>query len=339
MTGGLPAFETDWVEAQVARVWGLAARAEPLVGWADANFLLVTDDADRRVLKISPPDTRRETLENQASMLLHLAAGELSELVPRVVPAADGRVIARMEAPGGEPRWTRLLTYLEGRRLVELDRRPSRLLAEIGRTLATLDLELTSFDHPATPRSHEWDVMTVPDLARLARHIDDPGRRALVENHLDRFTSVVLPLRKELEHGVIHADANDHNLLVTFDDEDPRLSGIIDFSDLLASPIVADLAISLAYLMLDRDDPVSDAVHLIRGYHEVRALTGLERRLLPDLVTARICSSLLHAAHGLARDPDNAYLQISAAPMWRLLEGVNTTDGERFSRAVETACS
>ena len=85
-------------------------------------------------------------------------------------------------------------------------------------------------------------------------------------------------------------------------------------------------------------DAFADAGAIIRGYNSVRPLTALERELLPELVLGRICSSVLHAAHGASRDPDNEYLQISAAPMWRLLE-LLTSRRTDLSRAVETACS
>ena len=90
--------------------------------------------------------------------------------------------------------------------------------------------------------------------------------------------------------------------------------------------------------MLDRDDPGADAAQLIRGYHSVRRPTDLERELLPELILARLCGSVLHSADGLHRAPENAYLQVSATPVWRLLESLAEDDGTRLSRAVELGC-
>jgi Ser/Thr protein kinase RdoA (MazF antagonist) len=338
MTAPTEGITTDRARRLAAELWGLRAESTRLGGWEDSNFLLHTTGGDAFVLKISPPGTPREVLENQASVLLHLASGELAELIPRIVPTTRGAVVGRVESGDEGPRWARLLTYLEGRPLVELDDRPPRLLSEIGRALAMLDLELARFEHPATRMTHEWDLMATPELAPFARHISDPARRAVVESGLDRFASVVLPRRDELESGVIHGDANDHNLLVVSDGEGLRLSGIIDLSDLLACPIIADLAICVAYLTLDRKDPVADAGRIIGGYHGIRPLTSLERELLPDLATGRVLSSVLHAAHGLHRDPDNHYLQISAPPMWRWLESLGADGMSPLTRAVEAAC-
>ncbi len=320
-------------------VWGLEVEVFPLGGWEDSNYRLRTDDGRSFVLKVAPVTTRRETLENQAALLEHLASSELAALVPRVVSTTAGRTLHRVETREGTTRWARLLTYLEGRRLLDIDGRPPRLLDEIGRALAGLDLAMKTFDHPATRPTHEWDPMATPDLAHMAGDIRNPAQRTLVEAHLDRFSSVVLPRREELEDGVIHSDANDHNLLVRTATEGPRLAGIIDFSDALISPVVAELGICLAYLMLDRTDPFADAAHLIRGYNAVRPLTTLERELLPDFVLVRICTSVLFAACGFAREPENAYFQISAAPMWRLFETLDSPPTDRFTRTVEAACS
>ena len=49
-----------------------------------------------------------------------------------------------------------------------------------------------------------------------------------------------------LPHSVIHNDANDYNVLI----EDGRMSGLLDFGDLVHSATVCDLAIALAYTML-----------------------------------------------------------------------------------------
>jgi Ser/Thr protein kinase RdoA (MazF antagonist) len=325
-------------EQLAADVWGVMSHAEQLPGWSDRNFLLTAASGDRFVLKVAPPNTPRDALEVEASALSHLASSSVAALVPRVVPGSDGQVIHEVDTLEGLPYRVRLLTFLEGRPLVELGTRSPRLLSEIGATLATLSAALTDFRHPATRRTHEWDVMATPDLTPLTRHIDDAESRRTVASQIDRFASRVLPRRGRLEHGVIHGDANDHNLLVVAEGNRARLAGIIDFSDLSIAPRVADLAISLAYLMLDRDDPLDDARHVIHGYHAVRPLTALERELLPDLVIARVCSSLLHAAHGHARDPANTYLQVSAAPMWRLLETLVATERERFGRTVKAAC-
>ena len=328
------------MRALATEAWGLdVEQIERLGGWEDRNYRLRTGDGRGYVLKISPPETPLATLKVEAAILEHLSAQEcLLPTTPQVIPNLAGGQRQQLEDRRGRVRWARLLTYLEGRPLVTADRRPPSLLAEIGRAVAAIDLALDDFEHPSIRETHEWDTLAVAELRPLARHIADPARRALVESELDDFETRVLPRCRELPRGVIHGDANDHNLLVSDDADRPRLAGVIDFGDCLRSVVISELGISLAYLMHDRDDPFADARHLIAGYHGLRPLNRLERELLPDLVRARICSSVLFAARGLALDPTNDYLQISAAPMWRLLAFLTSNDRCRFDRTVEEAC-
>ena len=68
----------------------------------------------------------------------------------------------------------------------------------------------------------------------------------------------------KLRHGVIHGDANDHNVLV----RQGRVAGLIDFGDLVYSAVVCDLAIAVAYAMLAKPQPLDVAGAIVRAYHE-----------------------------------------------------------------------
>ena len=263
----------------------------------------------------------------------------MATLIQRVIPTLAGSDLLAVEDHDGQTRLVRLVSYLDGIPLVEVKQRPPRLLEEIGATLARLDLALGDFDHPGARRQLMWDLTAMPALGRFAEFVDDPVRRELIERRIERFDQVVSPRLGELEFGVIHNDANDRNLLIrTHDDGSPRLGGIIDFGDLLSTVVIAELAIAVTYLMLDRDDPLEDAASGIRGFHSVRPLTVPERELLPDFMIARLVSSVLMSAHGRHRDPDNSYLQISQGPVWRLLERMTMIDRDLIHDAVEAAC-
>ncbi len=332
-------FTTDRAESLAAEAWGLDVRAESLVGFADDNFRLQTEDGRRFVLKISPPGTSEEWIQCQLSVLLHLTASPLADVVPRVISTRSGQTLLPLDGESTQPRWARLMSYLEGTPLAKVAERPPGLLEEIGRTLARLDLALADFDHPGAHHDFDWDLSTTPKNAHLIADIDNPSRRALVETHLVRFDAQVTPVLSELEHAVIHNDGNDYNLLISEASiGDPRLAGLIDFGDVLYTATIAELAISCAYLMLDRDRPLEDAIYIIRGYHSIRPLTRLEGELLPDLIVGRLCTSLLFSAKGRRSNPDNAYLQVSEAPMWRLLEGMTMDQRDMLRETIARVC-
>jgi Ser/Thr protein kinase RdoA (MazF antagonist) len=328
-----------WAGRLAAETWDLDARAEPLAGEVDHNFLLTTADGRRTVLKVAPPGTDETRLACQLAALEHLEHSPVGPIVQRVVPTGDGRTLVPVEDGADGRRLARMLSYLDGVALVDISDRPPRLLDEVGRTLARLDLALADFDHAGAHHRLHWDMTALLELGRWSDAITDRDRRVRVGEILERFESEVIPRISELPRSVIHNDANDHNLLVTSSDAGRRrLAGIIDFGDLLASVTIAELAIAVAYLMLDRPEPLVDAAAAVRGYHSARPLTPAERELLPELVVARLCASVLMAARGRRREPDNTYLQISQAPVWRLLESDVMTDRDRFVSAVEGAC-
>jgi len=335
------AFPTPADAVSIAREeFGLTCRAERLQGEVDRNFLLVTDGGDRWVLKISREGMDVQALECQLQALRHLETSPVAHLVQRVLAASDGRRLVPIASGDGRPCLVRILSYLDGTPLVNCSERPVRLLEDIGRCLARLDLALDGFDHPGVHRDLVWDIERTHELGRYAEHIHDPARRELVKRHLDRFRDQVVPRLGGLERGVTHNDANDHNLLVRSNgEENPVLAGLIDFGDSLHTITIAELAIACAYLMLDREDPLAEAWHVIAGYHSVRPLATGERSVLFDLVVARLCASVLLAAQRRHVEPDNEYLQISTQPVWRLLERMTMIDPGEAVRTVEDACA
>jgi 4-aminobutyrate aminotransferase-like enzyme len=320
--------------------WKLECQAEPLAGEVDRNFLLVTDSGDRWVLKISRQKTDRVGLDHQIETLKYLDDSAVAHLVQHPLPTVDGQYLVPYERSGFEGCWVRVLSFLDGSPLVNIRERPPEFLKEIGRTLAHLDLALRGFDHPGAHRDHPWNLERADDLSRWSERIAEPARRDLVERHMEVFRNEVVPRLEGLERGVIHNDANDHNLLVRMNaDGEPFLAGLIDFGDSRHSITVAELAITAAYLMLDREYPLTTAALVTSGYSSVRPLTTTEQSLLFNLIMTRLCASVLMSARGLHLEPENEYLQISAKPVWRLLERMSMIDPDEATRTFEDACA
>ena len=340
MTDGA-SFPTAGDAESIAReYWGLQCQAEPLAGEVDRNFLLVTNAGDRWVLKISRENTDRVDLDYQIEALRFLEDSPVAHFVQRVLPTADGHFLLPYDRGEGGRCWVRILSFLNGSPLVNIRERPPALLEEIGRALALLDLALRDFDHPGAHRDHPWNLERTHDLARYTEKITEPARREMVERHLENFRHDVVPRFEGLERSVIHNDANDHNLLVGSDaDGEPVLAGLIDFGDSRQTITIAELAITAAYLMLDQEYPLTTAALVTTGYASVRQLSTAEQRLLFDLIIARLCASVLMSVRGLHLEPENEYLQISAQPVWRLLERMSLIDPDEATRTFEDACA
>jgi Ser/Thr protein kinase RdoA (MazF antagonist) len=121
---------------------------------------------------------------------------------------------------------------------------------------------------------------------------------------------------KALRHGLIHGDANDYNVLVRVG----RVVGLLDFGDMVYSAVICDLAVALAYALLDQPHPLEASGHIIRAYHSRFALTEPEIDALYPLMTARLCMSLCYAAYNAQVKRGDAYQLVTAGPAWALLQ-------------------
>jgi len=312
--------------------YGLDTSATELPAEFDRNFLLDAGDGRRFVLKISPRDAEPAVVRSQVAILDFLAGTELRGLFQRVRPALDGGRLIEDRVADGSTHLVRLLSYLEGFPASGMRRRSTGLLGELGATLARLDRELESFDHPGAHREHVWDLTRVLELARFLPFIEDPRRRRMIEALLDRFRSRVVPHLSQLRRGVIYNDANDDNLLVSsLDPETARLAGLIDFGDMVHTITVSEPVIAAAYMMLGADDPLANAAAVVSSYDAVHPLTVLERSLVFDLIVARWCASVLMSSEARSREPDNRYLLVSSEPVWRMLEGLPVEDHDAIA--------
>ena len=270
----------------------------------DQNFLITDNSGQRFVLKIANASESRSFLEAQNAVLDYLS--ERVSFCPRIVGTKfDGRFV-------------RLVTYLPGVPLAEVKPHTPGLLRDLGEKLGQLSRALADFDHPAVHRDFHWDLANGNRVVnQYAELVEDP-----------RLRELVLKCRYEPQHGlrrsVIHDDANDYNVLV--DPESMTVSGLIDFGDMVYSYTVGDLAIAIAYAVLDEHDPFGAAAQVVEGYTSEFVLLGEEREALWPLVRLRLAMSVCLAAHQLQQQPENEYLGISQKAIEKTLPRIGTDE-------------
>jgi 4-aminobutyrate aminotransferase-like enzyme/Ser/Thr protein kinase RdoA (MazF antagonist) len=300
--------------------YGIEATVEALPGEYDDNFLL-TSASGRFVLKVMHPARDHTFVDLQCRALEHLAVRAPELAVPRVVRTAAGGPTTSTSDAGGAPRLVWLLGHLPGRLLAEVRPHTPELLGDLGRFLGRLDEALADFAHPAAGRALKWDFARAGWVRGHLALIREPGRRALVERALDAYDAEVVPALPGLRRGVVHGDANDHNVIVTVGQgRPPAMAGLIDFGDMLHTVTVAEAAIAATYAMFGESDPLAAAAHLVAGYHGAHPLTEMEIRLLFPLVRTRLAVSVVNAAYRTSGEPGDPYLAVSEGPAWQALE-------------------
>ena len=204
------------------------------------------------------------------------------------------------------------------------------LLVSLGSVLGDLDRALQGFSHPAMRRVLHWDVRCA-DLALEHLPLLSPEQQALVRDSMQAWSRLDW---RALRHGVIHGDANDHNVLV----RDRKVVGLIDFGDIVYSAIACDLAIAMAYAMMFSPQPLEAAASVTRAYNGRFPLTAAEIDALFPLLTARLCMSVCYAAYNARAKSGDAYQQVSAAPAWELLRRLATVPPETAGALLRAAC-
>lgn len=325
--------------------YGVRGQAVELASERDQNFRIQSADGTSVVLKIANATEREEILDFQNRAIEHLATTARTLALPRVIADIDGHSIGRIEH-GGKRHLVRMLSWVPGRVLAQARPHSRDLLAGLGRALAAMDRGFAGFHHPAMSRgvagagaAFAWDLAGTPWIAAELARVPDVRRQELLGRVLTRFDGHAQPVLAGLRRQVIHNDWNDHNVLVTESSADrARVTGAVDFGDMLESWVVADLAVACAYALLGKADPVAAAAAIASGFHGVLPLTEDELEVLPDLVRARLAISVTMSACQSRESPDNEYLRVSERQAWDLLERLDSVSPAWMLASLRSAC-
>jgi 4-aminobutyrate aminotransferase-like enzyme/Ser/Thr protein kinase RdoA (MazF antagonist) len=317
-----PQFTEQDASAILRDLYDIQATADALPSERDQNFRMSTGPNGSFVLKIANALEDPALLDCQNQAMQHL--NRQVTFCPKVIANRDGELISDIQSPTGARHKVRLVTYLPGVPMGSVKRRSAGLFEDLGRCVGEMDRVMADFDHPAARRDFYWDLANASGIVKEYQPlIVDANLRELIERFAADFERIVTPLLPELRKSVIHNDANDYNVIVGGDGDlymrRQRVVGIIDFGDMVFSHTVGNLAIAIAYAVLDQSDPLQVAARMIKGYHGSFALTEAEVACLFLMVCMRLCMSACIAAHQLKERPDNEYLSISQMPIQRTL--------------------
>ncbi|MGH9752050.1 MAG: aminotransferase class III-fold pyridoxal phosphate-dependent enzyme, partial [Blastocatellia bacterium] len=317
-----PNFSLEEATALARDLYGIDATASALPSERDQNFLLQVRSGKKYVLKIANALEDRALLEAQQQAMARVA--ERALWGQRIAPAQSGDLLTEIRSASGMRHFVWMVDWLAGAALGVVRRQTPELLRDLGRRVGQIDCALADFDHPAIHRDFHWDLANGPGVVREYESlIADAETRRLVVKFAAEFERDVAPILPRLRKSAIHNDANDYNVIVGGDDLHTKnqsvvgqsVVGLIDFGDMLHSFTVADLAVAIAYAVLNKPDPLAVAAEIVKGYHTEYALTEDELAALFSLARLRLCISVCVGAHQRRRRPDDEYLIISQQPI------------------------
>lgn len=335
-----PTFSPAEAEGFVLKNYGLKGSSVELFGERDQNFMIKDSSGSKWILKIANHEEDINNLVFQNQVLKRVAEVEPTLPIPLLKNSKAGEAIVRVRDKRGSSFLVRLLTYLPGFPLASLQVQKGQLLQNLGSYLARFDKALDGYWHPAANRQFQWSIQyTTEVISRGIGAIKDVESRSIVEHFFTEFEGRVLPLMHRLRSGVIHSDANDHNVLVV---EAPGgnycISGLIDFGDMVYGPYVYEPAVAAAYALLDEDDLLNTAAQVVRGYHKELPLESHEVDLLFNLICIRLCTSVVLSAKQKEMAPGNDYLTISEEAAWHALRKLISVEPKAAEELFKKAC-
>ena len=170
-----------------------------------------------------------------------------------MIPSRSALDITPVAGEDGAAYFVRLLSWVDGVCLAQVQPQQAQLLTSLGESLAHLDGAMADFSHPAAHRELQWDLRHAGTARPYADYLPDQ-RQALLEPFWDAWAAIDW---NRLPASVIYNDANDYNVLV--DPAGSRVVAFLDLGDVVHSATVGNLAIALAYAMLGKQDPIAAA--------------------------------------------------------------------------------
>jgi 4-aminobutyrate aminotransferase-like enzyme/Ser/Thr protein kinase RdoA (MazF antagonist) len=313
-----PNFSPEKATALAHDLFDLDAVASRLPSERDQNFLLQTRSGEKYVLKIANALEDRALLEAQQQAMARVA--ECASWRRRIRPTQSGDLLTEIRSASGIRHFVWMVDWLSGAALGDIRRQTPELLRDLGRRVGQIDRALADFDHPAIHRDFHWDLANGLSVVREYESlITNEETRRLVVKLAAEFERDVAPIFPRLRKSAIHNDANDYNVIVGAGEDlhsnSQSVVGLIDFGDMVYSFTVADLAVAIAYAMLNKTDPLAAAAEIVKGYHAEYALTDDELAALFSLARLRLCMSVCIGAHQRRQRPDDHYLAISQQPI------------------------
>ena len=309
---------TNKAEEILFNLYTIKGKASKLPGEIDANFKVNIGGENPYILKISPENTNESELDFQQKILAYLDNKNSSLIAPKTILDKHKKAISEICLDGKTTLKVRLLTWIDGRVWSSVNPKLNDLRFSLGEKAGEITKNLQGFQHSEAEREFVWDIAQGL-WTKEHLHLFKNEEREIIEYFLNKFESFQNEYSK-LRKSVVHNDANDNNILVSENLINPKVTAIIDFGDAIKTQIINDVAITCAYAIMDKNDPLEASLTIIKGYHSAFNLHEKEFEFLYVLIGIRLVISVTKSAINKIENPENKYLLISEKPAWSLLK-------------------
>lgn len=316
-----PIFSLLSIEKFVNQYFGLKVKAKELMSYADQNFYLKDDKGKEYVVKLTNQnvDIKHLTLQNATLAFLYDKMEGLS--TQKVYQNLQGEKITQIEDEKGAVFYLRLLSWVKGEIWENILPNNLKLCEEIGGQLAKMSLALQDFVPPLSiQKDQKWDAAKVAWVYDELDSIENEDDRDIVRPFLIYYKEHILPNLADLRDGIIHNDANTHNIIVETEKGKAKVAALIDFGDMLESKVVVELAVCCAYLSMNYPNPLEIASHIVRGFHAIFPLNEAEMRAIFPVMMNRTIISVTYSAINHKNGVESDYVYTYEKAAWQMLK-------------------
>ncbi len=314
MQNKIPDYNEQAIADFARELYGIKGEISSLDSYEDQNARIKTADASY-VLKIANNRLPIVDLRMQTDAIVY-AGKTMPELnLPRLIATKNGELITMVDGFA-----IRMLTFLEGK-IIGQGRHNLSLYNSIGSFMGHFSIAMQDFRHPDAYRPDDpWNLDNVLASMQYLDDVKEADDRVRIKHFHDIYINDTQPRLPSLRRSVIHADANEQNLLVTKGAPD-EITGLIDFGDLQLATHVNEIAITMAYALLGEDNIEAAGRKILLGYTQKFPLDAEELSVLPNLIAMRLVQSILMSSHSAKLFPDNEkYISYSQKPARELLK-------------------
>ncbi len=310
-------FISDEKVAEIAeKFYDLKGQIVNMPGESDLNFRITDKKKNSYILKICRPGTEKNFIDFQQKLLEHLEG--IDDIIsPKVFPDTEGNKFPVYVDINGEERFLRLLSWIPGRIWSGVNPHNQGLLSSLGKQCGNMVKALSGFDHLYAHRDFEWDLAQAEWTYNSLKYFTVEEAQIVV--YFQNLYDNILPNYKTLKKGVIQNDANDNNIIVSEDLENPEVTAVIDFGDAIHTPVINELAVAIAYAVMNKPDSLEASLHIVKAFNSVVRLEEEDISCLYTLVGMRLVISVCKSAINKKNEPENEYLLISEKSAWELL--------------------
>ena len=299
-----------WLKLNYSIFYNKKITLKKLNSERDKNFIINIDKKSTYVLKISNPEESIHLLKLQDIILKKLnKRSDIKNFIPKKIHSSIKIYKDELDRTCN----VRILNFIKGKMYANVNHN-KKLENSLGTLLGHLSKELQNLNDPYAIRKFEWDPSNISWINKEIQMFKNKNKKIIIKNlkeHNIFTTKNINNLRFSLTHG----DANNYNLVVNKN----KVCGLLDYGDMIYAPTINDLAVSLSYALMNKEDLYSTLKNIVTSYHNIFQITFDEIFSLMTLVKARLTITVVMAEKQRKKFPDNKYLSISEKDAWRLL--------------------